>query len=508
MDMLRASQEKVEKLQHQLDWFKRQLFGQKSEKKDFTDNPYQSTIADLFKDLPQLPEQKDEKQTVTYQRGKAKKNVLDGAPEGSNLRFDESVPVEVIHVDPPEYKNGDKDSFIVIGEKSTYRLAQNPASFVVLKYVHKVVKEIKSENIFKAPAVSGVFEKSLADVSFLAGMLIDKFSYHLPLHRQHQRLEANGIMLARSTLTNLTKRAIELLRPIYLSQLEHIMLSRLLAIDETPVKSGKSKKGKIDQAYFWPIMGQANEICFTFSKSRATQHLKDMLGDYKGTILSDGYKAYECYAKALESVEHALCWVHSRRYFEAAENCEPEAAAIAMAYIGKLYEYEKHMKVEGFDNKKKLQYRQKYSLPVVNAFFEWVHEQRQRIDLLPSNPLTKALLYVHNREHGLRVFLGDPEVPLDTNHVERALRCIPMGKRAWLFCWTEIGAEHVGIIQSLISTCRMHDVNPYDYLVDVLQRVDRHPASKIRELTPRVWKEKFADQPLRSDLYKRNYGEL
>ena len=106
-----------------------------------------------------------------------------------------------------------------------------------------------------------------------------------------------------------------------------------------------------------------------------------------------------------------------------------------------------------------------------------------------------------DREHELRVFLADPCVPLDTNHVERGLRRIPMGKKNWLFCWTELGAEHVGIIQSLISTCRLHDINPYTYLVDVLQRVSIHPASRVKELTPRLWKQHFADNPLRSDLY-------
>jgi len=90
---------------------------------------------------------------------------------------------------------------------------------------------------------------------------------------------------------------------------------------------------------------------------------------------------------------------------------------------------------------------------------------------------------------------------MDTNHLERALRVIPMGRRNWLFTWTELGAKHVGIIQSLLTTCRLHEISAYDYLVDVLQRVDRHPASRVVELTPRLWKEHFAENPLRSDLY-------
>jgi len=98
-------------------------------------------------------------------------------------------------------------------------------------------------------------------------------------------------------------------------------------------------------------------------------------------------------------------------------------------------------------------------------------------------------------------YLDDPDVAIDTNHLERALRVIPMGKKNWLFCWTELGAKHVGIVQSLIATCRLHDINPYDYLVDVLQRVGQHPASLVHELTPRLWKPLFSANPLRSDLH-------
>lgn len=99
------------------------------------------------------------------------------------------------------------------------------------------------------------------------------------------------------------------------------------------------------------------------------------------------------------------------------------------------------------------------------------------------------------------MYLDDPDVAIDTNHLERALRAIPMGRKNWIFCWTELGAKQVGIVQSLITTCRMHDINSYDYFVDVLQRISQHPASLVHLLTPRVWKQMFANNPLRSDLY-------
>lgn len=136
----------------------------------------------------------------------------------------------------------------------------------------------------------------------------------------------------------------------------------------------------------------------------------------------------------------------------------------------------------------------------MDAFFDWVDQQFQKQGLLPSSPFTQALNYVRERRAGLEVLLSDPDVPMDTDHLERALRVIPKGRKSWLFCWTEVGAEQVGIIQSLITTCRLHGIDPYTYLVDVLQRVAEHPASRVAELTPRLWKQHFAANPLRSDL--------
>lgn len=494
--------QQLEALTHQLDWFKRQLFGQKSEKRNFEDNPYQTTIAQFFNEIPAIPDAGEEKQTVTYQRGTAKKNALDNAQNETGLRFDDSVPVEEIHIELPELTGPNKDQYTVIDHNVVCRLAQKPSSYVVLKYITPVIKENITQKIISAAAPANVLDKSIADVSVLAGLMIDKFLYHSPLYRQHQRMESCGIKIARSSLTNWVKRAIELLKPIYQSQLQHVLLSKILAIDETPIKAGREQKGKLKQGYFWPFYGDADEVCFTYSSSRSQQHLWKQMGEFKGTLLSDGYSAYEQYAKKNDAVTHAQCWVHTRRYFEQAEASEPVASAIALAFIGRLYRIEDQIKEKSFNTEAAAEYRQEHSRPIVDAFFNWVWEQRQRMDLVNSNPFSKALVYANNREHALRVFLSDGDLQLDTNHLERALRVIPMGRKNWLFAWTEIGAEHIGIIQSLIVTCRLHDVNPYDYLVDVLQRIDRHRASDIEALTPRLWKEKFGRNPLRSDVFR------
>lgn len=492
-------EQRIEHLEHQLDWFKRQLFGEKSEKRLIEDHPNQLSIGDLLKDKPRLP-RTTEKQSVTYERNKNHKNQLEGTPKDSGLRFDESVPVKEIEQSAPELSGPDADQYIIISTKTTYRLAQRPGSYVVLKYTRPVVKHKASNKIINVPAPDNVLDKSLADVSFLAGMLVDKFVFHLPLYRQHQKLKMSGIALSRSTLTNLVHRSIHLLKPIYEAQFRSALLSKTLAMDETPIKAGRKKKGKLNTAWYWPMYGDRDEVVFGYSPTRAGQYIKDQLASFSGTLITDGYSAYARFAQGQQTLTHAQCWAHTRRYFEKSKEMEPDAVAVALEFIGQLYQHEEMIRERQLTCQKKLDYRCQYSKPIVDTFFGWCDGQCQRMDLVNSNPLAKAIKYTQARQQALSVYLSDPEVPIDTNHLERALRVIPMGRRNWLFCWTEIGAELVGIIQSLLVTCRLHDINPYPYLVDVLQRVNTHPMAQVDELIPRNWKESFADNPLKSDL--------
>ncbi len=377
---LSAKDQQIAALTRQLDWFKRQFFGEKSEKRVVEDNPYQHTIAELLKDLPPTPEHsEEEKQTILYQRGKYRKNALAGSPEDSGLRFGEDVPVKEIEVTPPELEGETRDDYDILRYEYTWRLAQQPGSYLVLKYKQPVLKKKSTQTLITCAAPGNVIDKSIADVSFMVGLLIDKFVYHLPLYRQHQRLEQSGIVVARSTLTNITLRAIELLRPIYESQHASVRQSRVLAIDETPIKSGRvkkpdKKKGKLKQGYYWPLYGDRDEVCFTYSESRGTQHLFKQLGGFTGTILSDGYCAYTRFVET-QRATLANCWAHSRRKFEEIQERFPEESAIALAWIGRLYEFEAYIKEQDLSEKAALAYRQENSKPVVEAFFVWCLDQ-------------------------------------------------------------------------------------------------------------------------------------
>ena len=419
--------------------------------------------------------------------------------------FDETrVPVEVIELAAPETEGLAPDDFEVIGHKNSFRLAQRPGSYVVLKYQRPVIKLKVTQAIVCAPAPVGVIEGSRADVSFVAGLLIDKFAYHLPFYRQHQRLTDAGITVSRPWLTQIGQQGIALLEPVYEAQMASIRASRVKAMDETPIKAGRAGPGKLKAAYFWPVYGELDEVCFPFFESRRAEHIEEALGlspAERAVLITDGYGAYTHYVNKT-GITHAQCWAHTRRKLFEAQAADPVVAAQGLDLIGGLYVVEEQIRNQKLASAKKLDYRLMHAKPKVEQFFAWVNQQFAAQGLLPSNPLTKALAYARERRFGLEVYLTDPDVPIDTNHLERALRAIPMGRKNWLFCWTELGARHVGVMQSLIVTCRLHQIDPYDYLVDVLQRVGQHPATQVADLTPRLWKEHFADKPMRSTLHK------
>jgi transposase len=485
-------------LQQQLDWFKRQLFGAKSERRIIQDSSRQLTLGELGQAGPEPAAEPTIKVPGHDRRKSSKRNGDEG-----DLRFDDTVPVEQI-VLPAGIPAEDLDDYEKIGEKVTRKLAQKPGSYFVREFIRPVYKKkaaadaIENE-IFCAPPPWTVLDRSFADVSLLAGILIDKFRYHLPLYRQHQRMEACGVHISRGTLTNWVHRTVELLVPVYDAQFKSILSSKVLAMDETPVKAGRKKKkppdrGKMNKAYFWPLFGDQNEVAFHFSPTRSHSVVFEVLDGYAGTLITDGYEAYKNYAKKFSDVCHAACWVHTRRGFDKALASDRNLADQALEKIADLYKVEENLR--HLAPEKRQAQRALHSKPIVEGFFEWLRELQAEQALLPSSLFTKALAYALEREKALKVFLENPDVPLDTNHLERQIRPIALGRKNWMFCWTEIGAQYVGIVQSLLSTCLLHKVDPYTYLVDVLQRVENHPASRVEELTPRLWKEHFAADPI------------
>ena len=238
---LRAQAAQIEALSAQIEWLKRQLFGRKSERYAPEPDAQQLHLGELM-EQPQQPAAPAEQDVPAHKRRKPRSDFADDGAVASF--FDEAkVPVQTIEVPNPEVQGLSHDQYEVIGEKVSHRLAQRPGSYVVLRYVRPVIKRRDTQTLHCPSAPAGVIEGSRADVSFVAGVAVDKFVYHLPLYRQHQRLVDSGITVSRPWLTQLAQQAAQLVEPVYEAQFDSVRNARVKAMDETPIKAGRAGPG-------------------------------------------------------------------------------------------------------------------------------------------------------------------------------------------------------------------------------------------------------------------------
>jgi hypothetical protein len=199
-------------------------------------------------------------------------------------------------------------------------------------------------------------------------------------------------------------------------------------------------------------------------------------------LVCDDYAAYK--ALFAQGVTEAGCMAHARRKFYElhAANNSP-LAAVALDYIGKLYEIERL--THDVTPQERLRVRQTKSQPIMDAWHEWLVAQRDQ--LTANSPTARAIDYSLKRWRGLSQFLHDGAVPIDNNHIENLIRPITLGRNNWLFAGSERAGKRAAAIQSLLQSAKLNGLDPHAWLKDVLQRLPTHRASAIEELLPHRW---------------------
>ena len=483
---------KLETEKFQNDWFRRQLFGKKSERHISTEPARQMDYLPGCEPTP--AEKKPEQPTVVVAEHKRKaipkKKEFPWNAGVSGLRFNESVDIEVVTCENPAIKDLSPDQYEVLGVETVDKLCQRKSSYFVRRYERPRIKIKETKKIVEPPPSPSVIRGSFMEPEFLAGIVVDKILYHLPLYRIHQRLKDSGIWIARSSLTNAFHAVGDLLQPIFHHHLESILASATLLADETKVKVGIDvQKHKMHTAYFWGLLGDRNEVAFLSHQSRAHNIVPQILSTFSGTLVTDDYAAYRSYAEKTAGIIHALCWAHTRRYFDEAKGSDLEKSSWVLDRIRELYSIESQIREKNLTDEKKLGYRTEHSRPIVDDIFDWLLKESKDTRNLPKSPLMEGVRYALDNETGLRQFLKNSEIPLDTNALERGNKAIATGRKNWLFCTTEIGSEYVALFHSLLFSARLLGIDPYEYLICVLQNIRNTPTENLRNLTPRIWKE-------------------
>lgn len=512
-----------------LAWITRQVFGKHSEK--FYDNG--GTTLPLFANLDCAPLETNKKtkdspdeikasteDTIAAKPKTRGKTQSLGNNTSSGLRIDDGVEIITEDIFPDEVKGLSTADYEIIDCEISDRLVSRKSKRVVCRRVFHKVKIKRSSQcsesaqcgnatqlpsmILKAPVPKQVLNRSYMAVSFLVDMILDKVLYSLPLYRQHQSLTREGLHVSRSALTKNFIEVCCILERLIEPQKCSILAGQTIAIDETPMRVEPDLvKHKMKKGYVWPMYGDLDEIVYVYNESRSASVVAELLGNnFKGTILTDGYKAYNSYMHAISdsnlgsNVVHATCWVHARRKFVKLEHAFPEVHKTAMMYIGALYEIED--KLSGKSLTERADTRLSSSKQLVDKYFAWINELSGSADIAMSCDLRNALAYSTKRESSMREFLKNPELSMDTNYLEREIRPIAIGRKNWMFCWTEIGAECLCNAQSLVRTCLLQGVDPRTYLIDILQRLTllRPDDDDVSDLIPRLWKEEYGNNPI------------
>ena len=240
-------QSAYDNLQQHLAWFQRQVFGEKSEKRLEIDEAIQpSLLTGLGVPDVALPPARPE-ETVTFTRRPKIRTEEMVLPAG--LRFTDDAVIEELQLDDPAFEAIPENEKERIGEKVTYRIAQRPSSYSILKLIRPVYKLKSSGEIVCGEAPPSIFPGCMADVSVLAGLMVDKGLYHLPIYRQHQRMTDGGVVVSRQSPLSWTSRSVDLVTPIAQALGRHIVETNgHIAMDETPIKAGRAGPGKMKQA--------------------------------------------------------------------------------------------------------------------------------------------------------------------------------------------------------------------------------------------------------------------
>ena len=404
-------------------------------------------------------------------------------PHPGRMTLPADLPREVVLIEP----KGDVSNLKKIGEEITEQLDVTPATFFVRRFVRPKYALPEGEGVIIGKLPSQPIDKCIAGPGLLAQVIIDKYADHLPLYRQEQRFSRVGITLAPSTLCNWKSSVCSLITPLYDAMVKEVLQTNYLHVDETTIKVlDTDKKGTTHRGYFWVYHNSHKKIViFDYRKGRDRAGPSEMLKAFKGHLQTDGYEAYVDFGQR-EGIILLHCMAHARRKFsEALQNDKPRSEYV-LQYMQQLYAIEEHARNNKLSFDEIYQLRQQKAVPILEHLGKWMKEAY--VQVTPKSSIGKALAYSIERWAALSLYTSNGMMHIDNNPVENSIRPIAIGRKNYLFAGSHEAAQESAMIYSLLGTCKMHNINPWEWLKDVLTRLPDYPINKIKDLLPHNWK--------------------
>ena len=378
-----------------------------------------------------------------------------------------------------------------LGEDVTEELEYVPGRFIVNRIVRPRMACSGCDCFTQSPLPSRPIGRGRPGPGLLAHVLVNKYADHLPLYRQSQIFERDGLDIDRSTLADWVGKSTALLAPLADAIGRHVLAGQAIFADDTPVAMLAPGTGKTQTARLWAYgrderpWGSAIPPAswYRFSSDRKGEHPKDHLAGYTGWMHADGYAGFEdMYRNG--AIREVACMAHVRRKFVDVHKAQGSAIADeALKRIAELYAVEKMAR--GLPPDKRAEIRQAEAKPDFDGLETWLNGQLPGIS--GKSPLAAAIRYALTRMVRMRPYLDHGILEIDNNTAERAMRAVALGRKNYLFVGSQTGGKSAAIAYTLIETAKLNAVDPHAWLADTLARIPDYKITKVDDLLPWHW---------------------
>lgn len=359
------------------------------------------------------------------------------------------------------------------------------------------------KDVSVAPRSSTPDVERKVDASLLAKLVRDKCALGLPLDRQRRELERMGLAVPDKTMQSYWAYTTDLLEPIADAQLSVVLASAIVGADDTHLKTlDKSRKNGTFRGHIWCFVGTdgtvngPENVAYGYTRSWEATEISDWFSAIDGDVQCDGYAGYareiepddedEPPFVAVPPERRLGCGMHIRSKFHAALLAKDRRAAIPLKVFADLYAIEDDCKKRGLDAAARGEERRRRSLPLLDTLDTWVDELHPR--LLPKSPLRRATTYAINQREFFRRCFSDGRFEIDSGRVERRIRPFAVARRNFLFTGSARGGERLAAAFTLVDSCLLLGLDPYDYLVDVIRKLEAGwPLKLLSDLIPSRW---------------------
>lgn len=489
-------QETIVNLAHENELLKRRIYGNKTEKLRTSEN--QLALGDLLDDEKQLQAQLAE--AVANAKPESEAPPPPPAepkvkPKGRRDLALSDLPKVLLEIRHDELEKTAKH----IGWDVSHQLLFRRGGFSVL--VKRVAKyEVASETgptVVSVPQPETLFPRGLLHSSVVAYILVQKFGLGVPHYRLEQHIADQDVSLGRGMMSRYTDEAGGALGAsiVHAMWQDAIATAAVISTDATgamiqPEKRQDGQRQSCEKGHFFTAVVDCDHVLFAYSKHHTQEAVRKLFGEFKGFLQSDASNVFDILERGPpkdEDLDDYLklvgCWAHCRRYFFEAAICKYPVGIQGLLRIRAIYAADDHFRKLP-PAKRKLA-RDEHVRPLIDSFFEWV--QQARLEQKGRNLATRALGYATNQEHELRRVLADGRLPLDNTRAERSLRKIVVGRKNWMFYGSDSHAESAAAIFSLIASCRLHSIDPQQYLDEVMRVLPYWPKHRYIELAPKYW---------------------